>query len=228
MKKTQLENDLFYYGDYLELIGKISVYKQLTLKDLGNTADDKAVIQKCYRDIRKEKFKGTVIDYLCWISYRYLVNIWQKEINAFKKSSFFLSAGEHVKKFWVDPEIVDDPHGKIEAFNLREKHLVTMKVAFLSLCKENETHSRNMIRLFNRNPLLIIESEGNDYMNLPKRGFILETFDFFILIMILNCYEFLKENIVNKNSAISLWEHMLPSAIAMIISKQNLYSEPYK
>ena len=94
MKKTKLEMDIFTYEHYLEHIGGISLAVPLILSDLGNKPEDKAVVQKCYRDLNKENFDGSILDYLCWISTQYvLVEISKKipEKNPLKYAEYVIN-----------------------------------------------------------------------------------------------------------------------------------------
>jgi superfamily II DNA helicase RecQ len=223
VKRTKLETDLFYYGNYLELISNFGLSKQLTLNDLGNSSGDKAVIQKCYRDIKKEKFPGTVIDYLCLVSYRNVRQLFDKEISVAvnkdpDQDRLYNIAKQHVANCRIDLKKIKYPDYK----QLREgeEFVVNIMVTFLLVSHQNEIHSTNMIRLFNRNPWLIIEEEDNWIINVPTLGFIMQSLNFFTLMMCLNCYEMLKEKLVDKSQEMNLWEYMLPRFIEMIVSKR--------
>jgi len=224
MKKTKLETDLFYYGNYLELISNFSLSKQLTLNNLGNSSDDKAVIQKCYRDIKKEKFSGTVVDYLCMVSYKSIRNIFDEEISvAVHKESDpnrpYNIAKQHIANCRIDLKKMKYPESQLRE---SDEFVVSIMVMFLLLSHQNEIHSRNMIRLFNRNPWLIIEEEDNWIINVPTLGFVMQALNFFTLMMCLHCYEMLKERLLKKSQESKLWEYMLPRFVEMIVSKRYL------
>jgi len=213
MKKTKLETDLFYYGNYLELIGKFSLSKQLTLKDLGDTDEDKAVIQKCYRDMKREKFNGTVIDYLCFISFEHILTLWDKELSGSGEDDFNLMSGNLLAK------------SRVKATGKYDKHnfLPLAMVIFLLICNKYKGHGRNTLRLFNKNPKYIIEhKELKRFNRLAELNIVTITLNIFNLMMILNCYEFLRENlqVINEETENSLWEYMLPKAIETIAGRK--------
>lgn len=203
MKKTQFEKDFFYYEAWLELLGGFRLSKQLTMNDLGNTAEDKAMIQKCYRDIKRDKFKGTVIDYLCSISADYILDIWVKKGD---DKEFYAIAKQHFKNF----------KGFSKKKDFTELMPVYM-VMFLLICHENKTHARNLVRLFNKNPRIIIENKLNRQFHLVIMDVVRITLNFFNLFMILSSYEFLRENLKDPKMENELWEHLLPISIETLI-----------
>jgi len=65
------------YADHYDAIKKIGSYplsKQLQLSDLGDVKTLKAVSQKCYIDMKKDKYELSVIDYVCLISTWFIFN----------------------------------------------------------------------------------------------------------------------------------------------------------
>lgn len=205
MKKTKLETDLFYYGNYLELIGSFSLSKQLTLKDLGNTDEDKAVIQKCYRDMKRIKFKGNVIDYLCSISTDYIINTWMSN---WGNKEFYANAKDYFKKI----------KGISNKKDFAEFGPVYM-LMFLLKCHENQTHSKNMLRLFNKNPQIFLENENNRAFHIIVMDIARTTLYFFNLMMMLNSYEFLREKMEDPTPEKDedLWNHMIHIAVETLV-----------
>lgn len=157
MKKTKLESDLFYYGNYLELIGSFSLSKHLTLNDLGDTPEDKAVVQKCYRDMKKAKFNGTVIDYLCWISTQFIFTTWYNESgNDYKEdeNSLIFKASKDYMAYVIVPEF----KSRISEGADLDVDSTVLWLLLLRICYENEIHSKNMLRLFKKDPAMVINN----------------------------------------------------------------------
>lgn len=63
----------------IKRIGGKPIYKTLQLSDLGENPDDtktmKSETQRCYIDMKKDKLEISVIDYLCWISSQYILDM---------------------------------------------------------------------------------------------------------------------------------------------------------
>jgi hypothetical protein len=74
------------YYDYLQKLGKMLMCDTPTIKNLNPKS---GVIQAVYNDIEKYKFKGTFIDYLCWIGSLFLINV-TIGISGRKASTIFL------------------------------------------------------------------------------------------------------------------------------------------
>ncbi|WP_148202543.1 hypothetical protein [Syntrophus aciditrophicus] len=102
MKRTKLEIYVFYYGEYLEKLGGYNLAAQLALSDLGSTGDDKAVIQRCYRDLKKEDFDGSIIDYMCWISTQCVLDAVSKHVSEKTPTKYIEFIIEHSSDFWED------------------------------------------------------------------------------------------------------------------------------
>lgn len=67
----ELARMLKKYGQYYDAIQKIGSFPFSESLRLDKLDLSKALIQKGYRDLRKDKFEGTLIDYLQWISFLY-------------------------------------------------------------------------------------------------------------------------------------------------------------
>jgi hypothetical protein len=216
MKKTKFESDLFYYGNYLELIGSFSLSKQLTQKDLGDTPEDKAVIQKCYRDMKREGFKGTVIDYLCLISCEFILNSWHKEWENTEDDGINETAGKLLSK----------SHIKTSGKYNKHQFLPLILIMFLLVCRKHKIHARNMLRLFNKNPQFILEHEGMRSFNRLLLDIAKITLNVFNLMMIFNCYEFLREKmeVIDETSENNLWEYLLPSAVETLVGRKDFFT----
>ncbi len=57
----------------IKRIGRLPLDKDLHLTDLGDVKKIKATTQACYNEMKKNKIKMSVIDYLCRLSTIYLV-----------------------------------------------------------------------------------------------------------------------------------------------------------
>lgn len=195
MKKTKLESDLFYYGNYLELIGSFSLSKHLTLNDLGDTPEDKAVIQKCYRDMKKGKFDGTVIDYLCYISSKYIFTLWYNESDKdYKKDedSLIFRAFRDYMAYIVVPELKSE-FNKNSNIDLDSTALWLL---LLLISYENPIHTKNMLRLFKKNPGLFATNDiVQEVMNETEDKFKV-CYMAFNMMNVLSFYDFLCESMI--------------------------------
>lgn len=61
--------------DYLEKLSGFPLSESPTLDDLEMT---RAALQNCYRDRKELNFKGTIVDYLCFISSEYIMLDWAR------------------------------------------------------------------------------------------------------------------------------------------------------
>lgn len=68
-EKTTLQK-YAYYEDVLKKIGGFPLSEKLTIEKLDLS---RGVIQAAYKEMYGLKFKGTIIDYLCWVSTEYLI-----------------------------------------------------------------------------------------------------------------------------------------------------------
>ncbi len=84
MKRVDILKKYAHYYDYLQKLGSIPLCKTPTIEDLQPTS---GVIQAAYKDIKKYKFDGNLIDYLCWISTLFLIeNVEGEDIETFIKA----------------------------------------------------------------------------------------------------------------------------------------------
>lgn len=66
-----------YYEPYLKELGKRDIGAVPTLKELHMPG---SVVQQAYREMQRMDFKGTIVDYLCWISTQYIGLLWKKQV----------------------------------------------------------------------------------------------------------------------------------------------------
>jgi hypothetical protein len=191
-----------YYSDYLMKLGSFDLSKQITIADFGTSNEAKAVFQKCYRDMKKEKFKGTSIDYLCLISANYILYLWNKEIGN---------------------EFVGDSIIQLDDIDETNKQLMSLRlINLLIICNKNKELARNMVRLFNINPESIVFNE-KVRLNL----IFLENDQVFASIFsvmgILNYYEFMRERGVGdrSDSDNKLWKILFPSAVEKVVWRKD-------
>lgn len=85
MEKKEI---LFRYASHYDAIKKIGEYPlgaSLQLSDLGDLKEMKAITQKCYKEISRDRETGiilediSVIDYLCRISTLYLIELYKEK-----------------------------------------------------------------------------------------------------------------------------------------------------
>jgi hypothetical protein len=72
-----------YYYSVLQNIGSIPLQNDIVLAT--DTGVDRKEIQMAYNDIKKFKFKGSIMDYLLWLSSAFLVYEAKKDIKSFEK-----------------------------------------------------------------------------------------------------------------------------------------------
>jgi len=61
-----------YYYDEIKKIGSFGIMERVKVDGLSLP---KGKIRRAYKEIHDIKFKGTIIDYLCWISANYILHI---------------------------------------------------------------------------------------------------------------------------------------------------------
>jgi hypothetical protein len=78
------------YSFYLKTMKKIAAsgpYKKPTVRGLEIK---RAVIQRGYKEIKRLQFPGTLIDFICWISFDFFISIlkitWDKKRESIKSS----------------------------------------------------------------------------------------------------------------------------------------------
>lgn len=83
MEKSIILEKHGYYFETAERIASFKLVKPITLEELKAS---RGVIQRVYKEIKDEKFEGTLVDYICWISTLYLFDFLKRaEIKEQKK-----------------------------------------------------------------------------------------------------------------------------------------------
>lgn len=75
-KKKDILTKYAYYRPYLTLIGRIELNKSVIIEDVGLS---RGVIQAGYKEMEEDKFTGSIIHYLCYISQEYLIETAKKK-----------------------------------------------------------------------------------------------------------------------------------------------------
>ncbi len=222
MKKTKLEKDLFEFGDYLEEIGKHSLFEHLILNDVGRNPEDKAIIQKCYRNMKKIIFPVTVIDYLCWISTQYLFNFYYREsaIDLNEKKSKIHKAHQYLLKHKL--KFNDDKYSKAHD---KEKVYINI-ILFLMINHQHKIHSRNMLRLFRDNPKFLVHQFVLEAVMDPGRVVFEEEFLFFMIMSFLTYHEFMEERLTDKKLKNALWETHLYDIVEFLANRNESQNYP--
>ena len=87
------ENYSFYLGT-MKKIAAAGSYKKLTVRGLKIKG---AVIKKGYKEIKRLQFPGTLIDFICWISFDFLIStikiIWEEKRERKEESFEILTMG---------------------------------------------------------------------------------------------------------------------------------------
>lgn len=69
MNERDIIKKYAYYYDWLEKLGSIPLTRKPVQKDIEPS---RGVTQAVYKQIKEERFKGDLIDYLCWISAKHI------------------------------------------------------------------------------------------------------------------------------------------------------------
>lgn len=80
MKNYSVLGNYSHYLEFIEKIANSNPYKKLTIEKLGIS---KRIIKRGYQDIHKLDFPNSLIDFICWISFDFflqlLKKIWDKK-----------------------------------------------------------------------------------------------------------------------------------------------------
>jgi hypothetical protein len=77
MERKYILNRYAHYYEYLQILGKIPLTMTVVIEHLN---PNRGLLQSCYKEIKEQNFNGNLIDYLCWISAQYLLDMAQKSI----------------------------------------------------------------------------------------------------------------------------------------------------
>ena len=183
------------YLDVLKRMGNLQLSQKITINDLGNKKEVKAITQRCYRDMEDDDSlkisnyipKITAIEYLCLVSFKYLLLLMIKDFYD-KDGKWKISAQSSAIKLLKDMGIKFQGNGKIKK---ELESIATKQIIFLNICMKNRFDAKNMIRGFHRNEHLFICSQPISMLRWETfydSG--LSRLAFFKLINVLNYYEF--------------------------------------
>jgi hypothetical protein len=65
MDEAAIIRNYGYYFNSLKKLGSIPLCQTPTLKDI---TPSRGIIQAAYKQIKEQKFEGSLLDYLCWVS----------------------------------------------------------------------------------------------------------------------------------------------------------------
>ena len=87
-----------YYYDILQKMGSYPLSSDVTI--MGGAGGEglnpsRGVIQSAYKEIKKYNFKGNLIDYLCWVSTLYLVDMAQRSLSSIEKREYYQDLYTH-------------------------------------------------------------------------------------------------------------------------------------
>ena len=77
MDRKYILNRYAHYYEYLQALGKIPLTVTAVIEHLK---PNRGLLQSCYKEMREQEFNGNLIDYLCWISSQYLLDMAQRSI----------------------------------------------------------------------------------------------------------------------------------------------------
>jgi len=183
------------YLDVLKRMGNFQLSQKITLNDLGKPKEIKAITQRCYRDMENDDSlkisnyipKITAIEYLCLVSFQYLLYLFRKD-NYDKNGNFKTTIHGSAMKLLKDCNIRFQADGEIKK-DLEK--IASKQIAFLNICMKNRFDAKNMIRGFHRNEHLFIASQTISLVAWEMfNDSELSRLAFFKLLAVLNFYEF--------------------------------------
>lgn len=125
--------DYLYFEGVISRLGKLSLDDNIILEKLEPSRGD---IQAIYKKIKDNGFKGSAIDYLCYISMLFIQVNWLYSVEVIThrkvRNLIHLSNYEFKLRFFMQ-----------ELFET---------------CLRDESNARNMYRVFYKNPMLFFES----------------------------------------------------------------------
>lgn len=67
------------YGKYYDVIHEIGKYPLLDFPTVGKVFKNKSLIQSVYKDMKAIRFRGTAIEFVCWLSMVFVVDSLKKD-----------------------------------------------------------------------------------------------------------------------------------------------------
>lgn len=177
------------YSTYLDTLNKMGNYpisQPLTIDDLGDKKEVKAITQRCYRDMATDGLKIPAMEYLCWISFQYLCYLTKKDFeekDRKSENSQHVTIAKTLKDFGIKFEAKGAAKDALE-------YLAIHLIMFLNNCIKNRLNTKNVIRGFYKNEKLYIGSAMASSVFDTYVDFRLGRLSFFNLMNALNFYEF--------------------------------------
>lgn len=116
MEEKIIHKRYSYYFEYLQRMGRMELEIPPKYPTIENLKLSRGAIQAAYKEMEKDDFKGSIINYLCYVSTLYIANLINKK-------------------------------------NLKNVEKV---LAIINLYAEYKEDTVNLLRLFNDNPLLVL------------------------------------------------------------------------
>lgn len=195
VKEKKILSRYATYLDVLKRIGSLRLSRKITINDLGDKKEVKAITQRCYRDMEDDPNmlvlttipKITAIEYLCLVSYQYLIYLTLKDFFD-KKGKLKLSDRNSALKLLKDMGIIFQGNSK-EKKELES--VAARQIIFLNICMKNRFDTKNMIRGFYKNEHLFVFSQVMSLFSWELfSNSKLSRFAFFKLLNVLHFYEF--------------------------------------
>lgn len=115
MEQKEALDRYSHYYDYLQKLGKAALYSNVTIEYIEPS---RGLIQSVYKEIKKHKFNGNLVDYLCWISMQYV--LWQAKHSIKNLHSSRQYAEIIIKNFEM---LQPDTLNLLRLFNKRPEYL---------------------------------------------------------------------------------------------------------
>jgi hypothetical protein len=132
------------YGVYYHTIGKLSEFPLTRTVTIEELSVPRALIQRAYKEMKREKFDGNLIDYFCYLSTQYVI----------------IGVKETLK-------------GKLVK-NVEEKDRLISQISAVLTLEANRHNVINLLRLYRKNPFYFQEAfiahlEEDEYREVKSR-----------------------------------------------------------
>ena len=168
MEENILYKRMAKYKEYLNKLGEYSLSYSPSIKELNLS---KGAIRSCYKEIEEEGIKGSLLDYLCWLSTEWISFRWGEDLKAYdgfndKLVSFYNNV--------PDKDLTKKDHlNKSGHFSFLLAISSLLGIIFINL-----NNAKNCVRLFDK--------DMNYFINTGGYKFYKANFSFKIKTIILN------------------------------------------
>jgi hypothetical protein len=141
-KETEILNKMILdkYAKYYEILQKLGKYPFEKVPTVREIELPSGIYQRAFSEMKKEKFKGTIMDYFYSISLLYITKIWEDDI---------------WKKLEQEGRIKEDVPEKI--------YIKDAVNSLIAVCLNKKNDSKNMARLVLKNPDYLFSTIYIDY-----------------------------------------------------------------